>query len=241
MKYGPVTMESLLYIMGLQYASAILDYLGQAEQAALYLNRAEEVQKSVRRYCTGKDGMLQDGPGIDQYSQHVQVFAILTETVDLVQGRKNLEATLLYPHMYAQCSVAMAFYLFRALQMSGMYVWTQEYWDIWRRMVYKDLTTCVEDEVGERSDCHAWGSLILYELPAVALGVQPVSPGCETVRICPEPGYFTYAKGSVITPKGTVRVSWSVRNGGSFSYEAPEDLKVIVDTGSLDRVLEFYK
>ncbi len=146
-----------------------------------------------------------------------------------------MEAALPYPHRYAQCSVAMAFYLFRALQMAGMYVWTQEYWDIWRRMLRKGLTTCVEDEVGERSDCHAWGSLILYELPAVALGVQPASPGCQTVCICPEPGYFTYAKGRVMTPKGMVRVSWSVKDGGSFSYEASPDLKVIADTSSLAR------
>lgn len=64
-KYGPVTMESLLYVMGLQYTSAILDYLGQAEQAALYLSRAEEVQKSVCRYCTGQNGMLQDGRALN--------------------------------------------------------------------------------------------------------------------------------------------------------------------------------
>lgn len=238
---GPVTMESLLYIMGLQHTAAILDYLGQAEQAARYLCRAEEVQKSLRRHCTGRNGMLQDGPGVDQYSQHVQVFSILTETVALEQGRKNLETTLLYPDRYAQCSVAMAFYLFRALQAAGLYVWTQEYWNIWKRMLQKGLTTCVEDEVGERSDCHAWGALILYELPAVILGVQPASPGCQTVRICPQPGYLTSAEGNIMTPKGMVQVSWDIKNGKKFSYKAPAGLKIITETDALDTAVSYYK
>ena len=179
--------------------------------------------------------MLQDGPGVEQYSQHVQVFSILTDTTELKQGRRNLERTLMHPQDYAQCSVAMAYYLFRALQKTDLYTWTKEYSRLWVRMLEKGLTTCVEDEVGERSDCHAWGSLILYELPAVVLGVQPAEPGYRSVRIRPEPGCLEYAEGNVMTPKGTVRVSWSLRDGGSFSWEGPEGVEVIVDTSSLVR------
>ena len=237
---GPITMESLLYVMGLQHAAAILDYLGYAEQAALYLGRAEAVQHSVLQYAMGENGMLQDGPGVDKYSQHVQVFSVLTETVTGKQGRRNLEETLLYPEKYTQCSVAMAFYLFRAMQMTDLYVLSQEYWDIWHRMLKKGLTTCMEDEIGERSDCHGWGALILYELPAVILGVQPARPGYEAVSIRPEPGYLEYAEGRVITPKGMIKVSWDVRNGGKFQYEAPEGTEVVTDTGALKKMTECY-
>lgn len=230
---GPITMESLLYVTGLQHAAAILDYLGYAEQAALYLGRAEAVQCALLQYAMGVNGMLQDGPGVEKYSQHVQVFSVLTETVTGEQGRRNLEETLLYPERYPQCSVAMAFYLFRAMQMTDLYVLSQEYWDIWHRMLKKGLTTCVEDEIGERSDCHGWGALILYELPSVILGVQPAKPGYEAVSIRPEPGYLEWAEGKVITPKGTVKVGWDVRDGGRFVYEAPEGVEVIVDTGRL--------
>lgn len=237
---GPITMESLLYVMGLQHTALILEYLAQEELAAWYLERAAEVQHAIRWHCTGKDGMLQDGPGVEQYSQHVQVFAILTKTLEMKQAKKNLEATLLYPEEYAQCSVAMAFYLFRALQMADMYVWTQEYWDIWLRMLQKGATTCVEDEVGERSDCHAWGSLILYELPCVVLGVQPAKPGCKAIKISPEPGYLEHASGSVLTPKGTVRVRWSVEDGGTLAYDASEGVEIIVDTSSLKEIARYY-
>lgn len=69
------------------------------------------------------------------------------------------------------------------------------------KMVKDNLTTCVEDGVNGRSDCHAWGSLILFELPAVVLGVHPAAPGYEKIAVEPNPGYLEWAKGEVITKR----------------------------------------
>jgi len=41
----------------------------------------------------------------------------------------------------------------------------------------------VENATDARSDCHAWGSLILYEVPAVMLGVRPAKPGYAAVEV----------------------------------------------------------
>lgn len=231
--HGAVTMESLLYVMGLQRAADLAVYLGRMDLADIYAKRAEAVQAAVRKHCTGDEGMLTDGPGIGLYSQHVQVFAVLTHTVDVAQGKKNLERTLLFPEQYAQCSVAMAFYLFQALRRTGLYGWTGKYWEIWKRMLEKGLTTCVEDEVGERSDCHAWGALALYELPSVVLGVRPAGPGYGRVKIAPQPGHFKYASGRVPTPKGFIEVGWSLENGAEITYRAPEGLDVEIDATAL--------
>lgn len=209
---GPVTMESLLYILGLQKAAKIAEYLDRKEQSALLMKRAEQVQEAVRTFCTGKDGMLQDGPGIEEYSQHTQVFAVLTDTVAGEQAKENLRKTILYKEKYSQCSVAMVYYLFRALEKTGMYELTESYWNIWQRMIDKYTTTCVEDEVQERSECHAWGALILYELPSVILGIRPSAPGYEKMEVKPVPGYLKSARGQVITPKGMVNVEWYREN-----------------------------
>ncbi len=231
---GALTMESLLYIMGLQRTADIAEYLGRSELARMYLERAEGVKNAVRKYCMGSRKMLTDGPGVEFYSQHVQVFAVLTHTVDDIQGKKNLEQTLLFPEQYAQCSVAMAWYLFRALQKTGLYEWTEKCWELWKRMLERGLTTCVEDEIGERSDCHAWGALILYELPSVILGIQPASPGYESVRICPHPGKLTYIKGKVVTPKGFIHVNWK-QGENSIEYKVPDGVCVIADMSDLNR------
>ena len=224
---GPITMESLLYILGLQAAADIFDYLGRKSTAEEYRARSRKVQDAVNRCCRDEDGFYLDGPGVREYSVHCQVFALLTGTVSPEEGRKYLAASLEDPERFAQCSVAMCYYLFRALQMTGMYEKTDKVWEIWRQMVKNKLTTCVEDGVNGRSDCHAWGALALYELPAVTLGVQPAAPGYARVRIAPEAGYMTSASGDVITPKGMVHVDWHLEDGKmKLNCSVPEGLAV---------------
>lgn len=224
---GPLTMETLLYIYGLQHAGYLADFLGRSEEAKLYRERAKRAQEAVRTYCTGANGMLQDGPGIDEYSQHCQVFALLTDTVDAETGKSNLLKTIEEPG-YAQCTVAMRFYLFRALEKTGLYAYTDRYWDTWRNMVKMHCTTCVESEAYSRSECHGWGALILYELPCTVLGVRPAEPGYKKVRIAPVPGYLTSASGCVKTPAGDIKVSWRIENGVfKMEHEVPQDIQVM--------------
>lgn len=225
---GAITMESLLYIMGLQHAAEIERYLGRNESAAEHIKQACDVQRAIRKYCVGENGMVQDGPGVEKYSQHTQVFAILTDTIDQERAKKNLKETIVHQEQYAQCSVAMAFYLFRALQKCGLYDQSKGYWEIWKRMLKKNATTCIEDEVGERSDCHAWGALLLYELPSVILGVRPAKPGYQAVQIDPETSYLKYAQGQVITPKGLIKVKWDKKEKLRLEYEVPEAMEVIM-------------
>ena len=140
-------------------------------------------------------------------SQHCRVFGILTGTLDEEEGRRNLEKSM-NDAGFARCSVAMNFYLFRALEQTGLYSYTERCWDIWRKMVQNNCTTCVEAEFYARSECHAWGALALYEIPSVILGVRPTAPGYSKFEVKPCPGYLTSASGTVHTPAGDVRVSW---------------------------------
>lgn len=223
-KQGPVTMESFLYLLGLQYAAKLSEYLKEEkngtdnqkllqeyeDSAEEYRIRAEKLQISINQYCLGQNGMYQDGPGIDSYSQHCQVFAILTNTVSKKTGGKILRETLEHKEVYPQCTIAMMFYLFRALEECEMYSYTDELWNIWRIMIRNHMTTCAEDPLRSRSDCHAWGALALYELPAVVLGVRPTKPGFAAYEVNPQPGKLQWAKGSVVIPKGKINVSWRV-------------------------------
>lgn len=224
---GPVTMESLLYVLGLQKAAQLADYAGRNSAADEYRRRAEKVKKSVLALCMGRNHLIQDGPGVEEYSVHCQVFSVLTGIVTPEEGRKMLEATAGRAE-YAQCSVAMSFYLFRALEISGWYEKANDIWDTWRKMVENHMTTCVENDTDARSDCHAWGAAALYELPAVVLGVRPSEPGFRKVKIAPLMGHFTEASGDVATPAGMVHVEWSRGDGGEcrLSYEVPEGMTV---------------
>lgn len=147
-----------------------------------------------------------------EYSQHCQVFGILTGTLTPEEVKRNLLKSIEDP-AFTQCTVAMCYYLFRALEQTGLYEYTDRYWNIWRKMLASHCTTCVESEGYSRSECHAWGALALYELPSVILGVRPAAPGYEKIRISPVPGYLTAASGTVCTPKGCITVSWERQNG----------------------------
>lgn len=216
---GPITMESLLYAAGLAYAAEIEAYLGNDARSKEYRARKEQVQCAVRRYCMGVNGMLQDGPGVEAYSQHCQVFGILTDTFTIDEGGTALKKTLEHPEEYAQCSIAMMYYLFRALEKCGKYEMTGLLWNIWQNMVENHLTTCAEDQLGERSDCHAWGALPLYELPSVILGVRPGKPGYGEIIVNPNTAVFDWAEGKVITPKGLVEVKWKKAADGAVEMK----------------------
>ena len=82
---------------------------------------------------------------------------------------------------------------------------------------------------------HAWGSLALYELPSVTLGVYPAEPGYKSVVIAPTPGYLTWAKGEVMTPHGLVKVEWKKDGAGlNVSYQVPEGM-IVHAASSVDK------
>lgn len=221
-KQGPITMESLWYLYGLQAAVKIAEHLKRTDLVENYHNRIQTLANAIKNNCIGKNGMLQDGPGVEEYSQHAQVFGILTGILSKEQGRINLSKTIQHRSEYAQCSVALAFYLFAAMKTVGLYAFSDQYWDIWRRMLKKNCTTSVEAEAGERSECHAWGALALYELPSTILGVTPASPGYRKANIDPTVGYLHSASGTVLTPRGLISVNWRLRDGEMLlEYDSP--------------------
>ena len=221
---GPITMETLLYVYGLQHAQALAEYIGRDDLKGTWKNDEAKAKNAVKSYCMDEDGVITDGPGVHEYSQHCQVFGVLTGILE-ENAREVLKKTI-NDLSYAQCTVAMRYYLFRAMEKTGLYELTDHYYDAWRTMLKNHVTTCVESEAYARSECHAWGSLVLYELPSITLGVRPAMPGYEKILIKPIKGYMHHAKGDVITPKGMVHVEWDKDH---LNYTAPEGIEVIVE------------
>ena len=229
---GAITMESLLYLYGLQKAAELADFAGRSGLGDEYRVRADALCAAIRENCFGsyqRQCLVQDGPGVEEYSVHSQVFAILTGVVDSSEGKAMLQTTVGNPSL-PQASVAFMFYLFRALEECGWYEKTGELWELWRQMVRDNMTTCVENDTDARSDCHAWASLMCYELPAVILGVRPAAPGFAKVKIAPQMSALSSASGDVITPKGAVHVAWIKTLDGSckVKYTLPDGMEALL-------------
>ena len=226
---GAITMESLLYLYGLQKAAELADFAGRPGLGEEYRTRADTLCTAIRENCFGSyrgQRLVQDGPGVDEYSVHSQVFAILTGVVEPSEGKAMLQTTVGDPEL-PQASVAFMFYLFRALEICDWYEKTDELWELWRQMLRDKMTTCVENDTDARSDCHAWASLLCYELPAVILGVRPAAPGFAKVKIAPQMGALSSASGEVVTPRGMVHVEWTRTRDGrcELRYTLPEGVE----------------
>lgn len=209
-RFGPVTLESELYLYGLNHAAELCAFAGDDHELQ-YRNEAADLKQSIRNSCM-KDGLITDGPGCDDISQQGQVFGVLSGIFSEKEGRAAMKRTLDDPSVTG-CTVATSWYLFRALEKTGLYEYTNRYWEIWRNMIRNHCTTCVEGEYYPRSECHAWGALALYELPSAVLGVRPGSIGYETILVSPAAGSFTSAEGTAVTPHGTVHVRWTLQDG----------------------------
>ena len=83
------------------------------------------------------------------------------------------------------CSYSMSFYLFRAMEQLGVYDEFPEKWTLWQDLLPYHLTTWPEDTVSQRSDCHGWSAVPLYELVSMVIGLQPASPGGNTLCLRP--------------------------------------------------------
>jgi len=224
----PLTVYNLMYAASLLDAASLLEASGRGETGAEYRQRAAAISASVQQHCWSPErGLFADGPGADAFSQHQQVWAVLAETVTGDEARALMERTLTEAGL-AQASYSFSFFLFRALEKAGMYDRAFSLWETWRKMADLHLTTWTEDPVGQRSDCHAWGAVPLYEFPALILGVQPVEPGYARIRVAPQPGPLTWARGTVMTPRGPVHVDWRIDDQGKLclNVNAPAGMAV---------------
>ena len=57
-----------------------------------------------------------------------------------------------------------------------------------------------------KSLCHAWSSGPAALLPAILLGIQPLSDGWATFKIAPRPGRLKWISAAIPTPHGSILV-----------------------------------
>ncbi len=156
-------MESLLYLYGLQKAAELAEFAGRTDTAADTGSGQEHFRMQSVPIALGSiqgTTLIQDGPGIEEYSVHCQVFAVLTGIVEPAEGKQMLEAVVGKPEV-PQASVAFIFTCSARWNAAAGTKETDDLWEIWRQMVENHLTTCVENSTDTSSDCHAWGGIAL--------------------------------------------------------------------------------
>lgn len=240
-KAGPSTVHNLMYAAALRTAAKLNAATGRSQVGEEYEARADRLLLLIERLCWSEEhGMYREGPAFEQYSQHSQVWAVLSGLCDGDQAKRALGRALDDPNVL-KCSFSMAFYLFRALEKAGLYEKTADLLEQWIGLLSLQLTTLPETPTEPRSDCHAWSALPLYEFTHCLLGVQSTQPGWRELRIEPHTLDVREMSGELATPAGVVSIAWR-RTDTTFtlSGKVPDGLPFRLKWGdAIDRYYEF--
>jgi hypothetical protein len=117
----------------------------------------------------------------------------------------------------------MKFYAFRAFALAGDEVYESSWghmWDPYRQMLVNNLTTWEEDDVRQRSDCHAWGSVPIYEYCTELAGIRPIAPGSAKVLFSPRLRLSQAVEAKVALGKANLAtVVWETDDSGKRHVE----------------------
>jgi hypothetical protein len=93
--------------------------------------------------------------------------------------------------------------------------------DKWSSMIDAGAVTFWELwDVTYQSRCHAWSASPLYHLSEQVLGVMPIAPGWRQVRVAPLCENIDFARGTVPSPLGLIRVEWQRAGDDQLAVQA---------------------
>ncbi|KAI1880776.1 hypothetical protein JX265_001016 [Neoarthrinium moseri] len=233
-KFNRHTYFSMLYAYVLRHAAKLVRDVGRPGYAEEYEARATSVVAAVQKHCY--DGRFFTDSTADvadelSYSQHCQVFGVLCGAAP-AGDRTRLLTESFADTRFSKCSYVMKFYALRAFALAGDDAYDSFWatvWDPWRQMLKNNLSTWEEDDVRQRSDCHAWGSVPIYEYCTELLGLRPVAPGWSKVLFKPRLQLINKIEAKVAIGKDNVAtVEWCTSSDGRkqvvVKFEKPVDV-----------------
>jgi alpha-L-rhamnosidase len=194
--------------------------LHKPADSAFYERNARRVYDAFRTaFRDPKTGLIHDGDSTSHTSLHANLFALafgLVPAEDLNAVKPFIKSRGM------ACSVYGSQFLLDALYDSGMGDYALERMTAtaqrsWYNMIRTGSTITLEawDKVYKPNlDLnHAWGAAPGNIIVRKLMGVEPLTPGFEQIRIKPQPGKLTFASLKTPTIKGEISVMYSMNEG----------------------------
>jgi hypothetical protein len=222
--FTPVnTVVNAFHLRALALMADLADAVGRGTEAADFRAREQRARQAFERALFDPArGLFRDGEGTDHVSAHANLFSLAFGLVPDAQ-RSRVAAWLVSRGM--PCSVYAAQYLLEGLFRGGagaeaVALIAAPTDRSWRHMLESGTTITWEawdQKYKPNQDWnHAWGAAPANLLPRFVLGVQPRAPGWARAWIRPVQAGLTRAAGTVPTPRGPIRVSWTTGGGAMF-------------------------
>ncbi len=226
-------LYSQLYAYGLLTAAHICKSLDLPDLALRLKKRHRQLICAINRHAVDPEtGLYLTKPGDTRFSQHGQLWAVLSECVEGQRAKDIMMACVRNPKLLT-CSYSMTYYLFRAFEKAGVYPYSGFIWNSWKELLACHVTTWPEDPVTQRSECHGWSGLPVIEFIRCSLGVRPATPGFAAILIAPCEFDLGGMEATICTAQGPIYARRTIVREGmvyraEFWYRFPRKMPVHV-------------
>jgi alpha-L-rhamnosidase len=229
------TTVNVLAVASLRATAAIGTTLGRAG-AATFDQRAAELATAInaqlRQGSLYVDGVT-DGKKSAHASQHANAFAL---AFGIVPPAERAQVATYVTSLGMRQGPMTAHWLAKALgdaelDQPLLELLTNANNPGWANILARGATFTWEawdaaSSGGNESESHGWGSQIIVDILETLLGVRVISPGAARVGIRPPKTALEFARGTVHTERGPVRVDWSRRGQGGLDLEIDVPMNV---------------
>lgn len=238
-----VTHQNALLVQAFRDTAYVAEIIGEEKDKQRFEKSAESLVSAINKHLwNDKDQSFVDS--IHEDGNHSKVCSIQTNLMiyltDCAEGERKevIEKYLVErPKEFIQIqSPFVLFFYYEAMKkLTRMDIVLDNIRDIYGHMLANGATTCWEgwkliDGDFSRSHCHAWSAAPAYVFGATLLGVSPLEPGFEKVKIAPQLNGLKWVKGSVPTPLGTINLSAKETDGSvEINVDLPENMKAEVN------------
>lgn len=241
-----VLHNSMLLVGALNAAIACAELIGKNNQAKLWKTARANLKKAINRLWDAKKGAYPDSIHVDgtispKSSVHSSFLSVLYDIADDKIRRQALKNTITPPKDMVRVGSPFAiFYQYLCWEKVGY--WKEIFDSIYQN--YKPMLAAGATTVWEtfpehnlseeitaggptRSHCHAWSSAPVYFIARLILGVQQTAPGGKAFLISPYLYNLSWAKGTVKTHQGDIKVVWRLENKTLYiDFLAPNGVSV---------------
>ncbi len=209
------TVVNAFHYKGLTLMSHIAGVLGKMDDQAFYRERAEKLKKSFNtQLFDRKRGVYIDGVGTDHASLHANMFPLAFGMVP----ENRVDGVLQFIRSRGMaCSVYGSQFLLDGIYNAndaeyGLQLLTSTGERSWYNMIRLGSTITLEawdNKYKPNLDWnHAWGAAPANLIPRKLMGIEPILPGFEKIRIKPQPGTLASAEIKQPTIRGDILVSF---------------------------------
>jgi hypothetical protein len=200
------------YALVLGLAARVEEWLGENELAARARRRASELAARIdASFWDTQHGCYADDLAKQHFSEHAQCLAILSGQLSAARQQQVTRALIERPDL-ERTTIYFTHYLFETYTLLGRPDKLLERLQVWFDLKSNGFKTTFEMPEPSRSDCHAWGAHPLYHYFASLLGIRPASFGFGSVAIAPQLGGLTSLAGTLVHPRGEIRVELRAEN-----------------------------